>query len=269
MFVLSKLFWLILNPGNVFVFLLFAGTVLLFTRFHRAGRRLVSTAAALLLIFAIFPIGSWLIENLENRFPGNPPIPEDIAGVIVLGGTIDQFLTASRGQPSLTAGGERLTEAVYLANRFPGARMIFSGGSGALIDRSLKEADAARLFFEHMGLPADRFIYERNSRNTFENANFSREIAGDSGGSGRWVLVTSAIHMPRAMGVFRDAGWNVLAFPVDYRTDGDERFDLGINPISGIGQLNLAMREWIGLIVYRILGRTSDIVPSATALPDN
>lgn len=269
MFVLSKIFWLVLNPGNIFAFFLIAGTVLLFSRFRRAGKWLVSGAAVFLIVVGVLPVGAFLIERLENRFPANPEIPGDIAGIIVLGGTINAYITATRGQPSLTTGGERFTETIYLARKFPDARVIFSGGSGALIENALKEADAARVFFDRMGMPAGRIEYERNSRNTFENARFSLKLAGNTAMSKPWVLVTSAIHMPRAIGVFRKTGWDVLAFPVDYWTDGQLEFEPGFHPISGIGLLNQAMREWIGLVAYRILGRTADLFPAPDRLADN
>jgi uncharacterized SAM-binding protein YcdF (DUF218 family) len=269
MFVLSKIFWLVLNPGNLFAFFVICGSILLFTRFRRTGRWFVSGAAAFIVLVGVFPIGGWMIENLENRFPANPDIPEDIDGIVALGGTIHAHLTASRGQPALGDGGERLTELVYLARRYPNARLIFTGGSGALIDDSLREADAARQFFERMGLPDNRIVYERDSRNTLENAMFSQRLAGESASKGKWVLVTSAAHMPRAMGVFRKAGWNIQAFPVDFTTDGERRFRLGFHPISGLIGLNTATREWIGLLAYRILGRTSVFVPSAEDLSDN
>jgi uncharacterized SAM-binding protein YcdF (DUF218 family) len=147
MFVLSKIFWLVINPANIFAFFLILGVILLFTRFKAAGKYLVSGATVIFLIVAIIPVGTLLTQRLEDRFPGNPDIPEDIAGIIVLGGTINQNLTAARGQPSLTSGGERLTETIYLSRRFPKVRVIFSGGSGALVGRDLKEADAARIFF--------------------------------------------------------------------------------------------------------------------------
>lgn len=269
MFVFSKIFWLILNPGNLFTIFLFLGTALLFTRFYRTGRLFVSGAVVFALLVTIFPVGGRLIENLENRFPANVSIPADIDGIIVLGGTINQYLTYTRGQPALTEGGERLTEFVYLARKYPNAKLIFSGGTGALINRELKEADAARVFFTRMGIAGDRILYESESRNTYENALFSRRIAGDTTKTGQWVLVTSALHMPRAMGVFRRVGWNVLANPVDYLTDGKQRFVVGFQPIEALSRLNKAMREWIGLVAYRILGRTSNIVPSANTLPDN
>ena len=268
MFVISKLFWLILNPVNVFIFVLTLGTVLLLTRFKRMGKKLVLLATGLMLFFAILPVGGWLTERLENRFPGNPEIPHDVAGIIVLGGTINQYITATRGQPSLWAGGERFTEFIYLARRFPKARLIFTGGSGALFDRSLKEADAARVMFDRIGLEKGRVLYERNSRNTVENAEFSRKLAGDRF-FGKWVLVTSAVHMPRAVGVFRKAGWQILPYPVDYLTDGRGSFGAGFRPLGGMMALSRAGREWTGLLAYRILGRIDDLFPGPRRMGDN
>lgn len=269
MFVLSKIFWLVLNPVNLFVFFLVLGTVLLFTRFRRAGRLIVSGTVGVFLLLGFIPVGFWLIAHLENRFPVNPPIPSDIAGIVTLGGTINQYITAARGQPALTAGGERLTEFVHLARRFPDARLVFSGGSGSLIDSTLKEADAARTFFDQMGLSDRGVIYEDRARNTYENALFSKERVGADSVRRKWVLITSAKHMPRAMGVFRQAGWNVLAYPVDYVTDGRGAFEIQFRPMKGLGSLNDALREWIGLVVYRVLGRTSEVVPSQASVADN
>lgn len=269
MFALSKIFWLVLNPGNIFAFFLIVGTILLFTRYRRTGKWMVSGAAVFLIVVSVFPVGALLIERLENRFPGNPELPQDIKGIIVLGGTISPSLTAARGQPSLTTGGERLTETVYLARKFPSARILFSGGSGALIQDALKEADAARVFFDRMGLPPGRVDYERASRNTFENAKLSLKIVGNSAQSDRWVLVTSAIHMPRAVGVFRKVGWNIIPFPVDYWTDGQMDLYAGFFPIAGFGYLNQAIREWAGLVAYRILGRTAALLPASEPLADN
>jgi uncharacterized SAM-binding protein YcdF (DUF218 family) len=261
MFALSKIFWLIVNPINIFLALFFVGTVLLFTRFKRAGRRVLTFGAAMLLVVGIFPIGDWLTERLENRFPANPKLPDKVAGIIVLGGTINQYLTASREQPSLTGGGERLTEFLYLAKRYPDAKLIFTGGSGSLFQQTFKEAEAAKIFFDRMGLPKNRVLYESRSRNTFENASFSRDIVQDYE-NGQWVLITSAIHMPRAVGVFRKTGWNIVPFPVDYHTDGYNRFQLGFQPIGGLASLDRGVRELIGLIAYRILGRTENLFPS-------
>jgi len=269
MFALSKIFWIVINPVNIFVFFLLLGTFLLFTRYQRSGRRMLAGTVSVFVVLGFVPLGFWLTANLEDRFPVNPPIPEDIAGIVTLGGTINQYITVARGQPALTQGGERLTEFVHLARRFPNARLVFTGGSSALIDTTVKEADAARVFFDQMGLADREIIYENRARNTYENALFAKELVGDDARARRWVLITSAAHMPRSMGSFKQAGWNIMAYPVDYVTDGRGGFELQFRPIRGLASLNTSMREWIGLIVYRILGRTPVIVPSPESLSDN
>ena len=195
-----------MNPINIFLFLLIAGSILLLSRHQQAV--LVPSATAFMIFFAVVPIGDWLTERLENRFPSNPTLSPDIAGIIVLGGAIDQYITTSRQQPALTSSGERYTEFVYLSRQFPEARLIFSGGSGSVLDQSMKEADAAK-FFSNAPVLGNKVLDERNSRNTYENAVLSRKFAGELINK-QWVLVTSALHMPRAMGVFRKAGWKVV-----------------------------------------------------------
>ena len=260
MFTVSKIFWMFLNPINIFLFLLITGAILLLTRHRSIGRKFVLSATAFMMFFGVVPIGDRLTERLENRFPSNPGLPPDVAGIIVLGGAINQHITASRQQPALTSGGERYTEFVYLSRRFPEAQLIFTGGSGSVLDQSMKEADAAKSFFERAGLEGNKVLYERNSRNTYENAVLSRKFAGELINK-QWVLVTSALHMPRAMGVFRKAGWKVVPYPVDYLTDGRKTFRLVLRPVYGLTSLNRSGREWIGLLAYFILGRTDTFFP--------
>ena len=260
MFTVSKIFWMFVNPINIFLFLLIAGSILLLSRHRSIGRKLVLSATAFMIFFAVVPIGDWLTERLENRFPSNPTLSPDIAGIIVLGGAINQYITTSRQQPALTSSGERYTEFVYLSRQFPEARLIFSGGSGSVLDQSMKEADAAKSFFERAGLEGSKVLYERNSRNTYENAVLSRKFAGELINK-QWVLVTSALHMPRAMGVFRKAGWKVVPYPVDYLTDGRKTFRLVLRPLYGLTSLNRSGREWIGLLAYFMLGRTETFFP--------
>lgn len=269
MFVLSKIFWWVFNPGLVFFAVLSLGAVLLFTRWRRTGRALVAAAVGIAAILSVLPVGSSLIETLENRFPANPPLPREVDGIIVLGGTVNQHITHARGQPTLTSGGERLTEFVALARRHPEARLVFTGGSGAVFDSTLREASVARLFFERMGLEPERVVFEDRARNTHENALFARRLMAP-GAEETWILVTSALHMPRAVGVFRRIGWEVIPWPVDYQTDGRSGFELSFAFPGGLENLNTAGREWIGLTAYRVLGRTSTLFPGpAPATSDN
>ncbi len=216
-FLFFKLVWLLVSPDNLLVLTLGLGTLLLFTTRRRAGRLLVGSAALAALVVLLLPVGDRLLRPLENRFPPPDAPPRPVHGIVVLGGGQDQWLTQGRGQPALNAAAERLTEAVALARRHPAAKVVFTGGSGNLLDQNLKEADTARAVFESLGLSGDRVLYEAESRDTWENALFAMRLVRP-GPAENWLLVTSAAHMPRAVGAFRQAGWRVIPWPVDYET---------------------------------------------------
>ena len=158
---------------------------------------------------------------------------------------------------------DRLIAAAMLAHRYPNARIIFSGGSSNLISNDAREADYAGAIFEGLGISKTRITMERRSRNTQENAEFSKVIAAPKNGE-RWLLVTSAFHMPRSVGLFRKAGFAVEPYPVDWRVGG--RSDLLLFTdlaIDGLGRTDVAVREWIGLIAYRVMGKIDDAAAGA------
>jgi len=259
MFEFSKIFLAVTNPGAWLLALLGIGTLLLWTRRRRAGRAILSLTVLFLLAISILPAGEGAIAVLEDRFPAARTIEPPVHGIIVLGGAVNQFLTRYRRQPALKQSAERLTEFVALARRFPRARLVYSGGSAAGFGGA-KESEVARLLFAELGLDPARVAYEDESRNTYENAVFSYRLLHPRPGE-RWVLVTSAFHMPRAMGAFRKAGWHPLPYPVDYRTFGtaglNPRFDLRV----ALNDLETALHEWVGLLAYRLLGRSDDVFP--------
>ena len=263
-FILSKLFWLVAAPSSLLTIALVVGALLLFTRFAPAGRALVALAALGALIAATGLPGVWLLRPLEGRFARPPPDASAPYGIIVLGGGMDEVMLATRGALELNDYGSRMTDAVALALRYPQARLAFTGGAAVLSpERALiTEAAAARAFFVAEGVAPERLILEDRSRNTAENANFLAAVAHPQAGQ-HWLLVTSAFHMPRAMGLFRRARFEVAAYPSDYKTVGTARelwrprFDLP----DGLRDLDLGSREWIGLLAYRLTGRTDALLP--------
>jgi uncharacterized SAM-binding protein YcdF (DUF218 family) len=257
-FVASKLFWWIANPGNVLLALLCLGVVALFAGRRRLGGALVAAVALLELAVTLLPVGSWLLLPLENRFP-IPTLPAHVDGIVVLGGSIDPVISAARHQPILTDSAERLFAFVALARRYPDAKLLFTGGSAALVDTTDREADVARAVLGALGLDLERVAFERESRNTYENAIDSKRMADPKPGE-TWVLITSAYHMPRAVGCFRAQGWPVTPYPVDYGTAP------GGNPpaltlLGGLDEVHWALREWIGLAFYALSGRTDRLFP--------
>jgi uncharacterized SAM-binding protein YcdF (DUF218 family) len=156
-----------------------------------------------------------------------------------------------------------LTEAAALARRFPQSKIVLTGGSAEILSAPTIGADAAALVLRDIGISGDRLLLEREARDTWENAIKTKKVVTPKPGE-RWLLVTSAWHMPRAMGAFRKAGFTVEPWPVDYRTAGwpDALRLLPFeSPAVGLRQLDLAVHEWLGLLAYRLSGRSDEIFP--------
>jgi uncharacterized SAM-binding protein YcdF (DUF218 family) len=259
-FLASKLLWFAAAPVTV----LMVGA-LIGAWFARRGARFPRALAlgcvGALLLIGLAPVGALLIEPLEDRFPApgaDMPAPY---GIVVLGGAIDEEASAARGQTILDEGAARLTEAAVLARRFPDARLVYTGGSASLWRAHSTEALEARKLLVALGVEPSRIAIEDKSRNTDENARFSAALLHPQPDE-IWLLVTSAYHMPRAMGLFAKAGFSLRADPVDYRTLGGARdWRLNLDPSRGLRLFDLAVHEWIGLIAYRVSGRIDDWFP--------
>jgi uncharacterized SAM-binding protein YcdF (DUF218 family) len=258
-FVLSKLFWFIAAPTNLLLICGGLGVLCLFLARPRAGQLLVAISLGGLIILAASPLPRILARPLEDRFPQVMDDRTPIRGIVVLGGAIGR----TRGLVDLNESGERMTESVRLARLHPDAMLVFAGGSTNMIsDVTWTEAEEARRFYLDQGVAADRLILEDQSRNTFENAvNTARLIRPKA--NERWLLLTSAYHMPRSMGVFRKAGLNLEAYPVDYNTSGrpgdyrrlNTRFSRALVLADDI------VKEYIGLLAYRLSDYTDELMP--------
>jgi uncharacterized SAM-binding protein YcdF (DUF218 family) len=260
-FPLSKVIYFLITPSNLLIFCALGGALLAAaTRLRRAGLTLALAGGLGLALGGLAPLSEIALLPLEQRFPPAPDDGPEPAGIIVLGGGIEAGLSEARAQVIVNDAGERPITFADLARRFPRARLVFSGGSG-FIGGGVSEADIVSRHADALGLPRARLILENRSRNTRENAAFSAEIVRPKAGE-RWLLVTSAWHMPRAVGCFRQAGFTVDAYPVDYRTRGwGDALRFNGFGSEGLLQLDLAAKEWIGLVVYRLAGYTPDWLP--------
>ena len=260
-FFFSKTIGTMLMPINFLLGIGVLGAVLLLTRWAVFGRRLLAAAVLLLALCGFSPVGRLLILPLEERFPPWDASHGPPDGIVVLGGAIDPDLSAELDRPALGHSGDRIVAAAELARRYPNARIVYSGGNANLIgDDSPKEADYALSMLEDLGVAKTRLTAERLSRNTFENAEFVKAVVKPKQGE-RWLLVTSAVHMPRSIGLFRKAGFDVEAYPVDRRSGRSEAFSSYSMAINGLERTDLAMREWIGLTAYRLTGKIDHFFP--------
>lgn len=264
LFFVSKLFWIVAQPGNLLLLLLCLGVLWLFTSARRRGLGLVAAVALAFVAVTVLPIGEWTIAPLEARFP-QPRLPENVTGIVVLGGAVETGVTARHGQVALDGAAERITETLALARRYPKARVVIAAGHGELVPDRITEAEATRSLLVADGLDASRILLDDRSRNTYENALFAKKVANPQPGE-VWLLVTSAVHMPRAVGCFRHIGWMVVPYPVDYHTGRSVTPDL-FDFADNLSLFERAVREWVGLAAYRLLGRIDVLFPGPAAPP--
>ena len=263
---LSKILWFFLTPSNLIFAAIFSGFILMLARkntFQKAGFRILSIGVFCFLICGVGPMGAALTVPLEKRFPSHNSDPaKPVAGIVVLGGAVrSRSPMANTEMLEMNEAAERMTALILLAKQYPNAKILFSGGVGDLLDFGIPEADEVKNTIGKLGVDPARMLFERRSRNTFENAVYSKVLAQPTQGE-RWLLVTSAWHMPRSIGCFRQAGFDIEAYPVDYRTNGWGDI---LHPFGSVGaglrMTDVAVREWLGLIAYRLTNKTSAFLP--------
>jgi uncharacterized SAM-binding protein YcdF (DUF218 family) len=257
MFIIGKMLTMLLLPTALMVECAVLG--LLLSRWP-IGRALLIVAIVAMTTCLLLPINSWAIQPLEDRFPAVTAPPEKVDGIVVLGGAIDDLTSRDRGTPTLTAAANRLTTFVVLAQRYPRAKLVFTGGSGAIEQGVSNEAEYARILLEQLGLPADRVVFEDASRTTWENAVNTYALVKPQP-TESWILLTSASHMPRAVGVFRKVGWALLPWPVGYQSrDHISAYAQSLG--AKLAMLDGATHEWLGLAIYYLQDRTSAFFPA-------
>lgn len=261
MFVFSKLVWIFGQPLSLAFF--FGLLAFLAALLRRRAVMLISSLLSVLILFVTLytTAGAYIIQGLEERFPHAAADPADLKCMIVLGGATQNEVTTARGGYELDSAGDRLIEALRLAQKYPQARIVISGGDGSFSGSFEGDAVISERFFTALGISTDRMVADKTSRTTFENAVNTKELLAQNGLSG-CLLITSGFHMPRSMGIFRKQGIDVVPWPVDYRSTGKETLGLDFTQPSLNAQvLATAMREWIGLVGYYAVGRTSALYP--------
>ena len=252
-FFVSKIFWLLVAPSHVLGLLVLAAALFALAGWARLARNFIVAAALLLLAAGILPLGTVMIRALEDRYP-RPAWPAQVDGILILSPGFDTATLKERGVPATNAGEMRVVGGFEAARRYPRARVVFSGGSGVLGGAAYSEAETARYIFAQLGLDPARLLLETHSRNTYENILYSKALAHPRRGE-VWLMTTSAIHMPRAMGIARKLDWPMLPWATDYLTapqGAGANFDI----VDNLGATDYAVHEWIGLLAYRLTGKS-------------
>lgn len=250
-FILSKLFWIVIQPLS-FAFICIALSFLL-VLFGRAGPGLVFSGLGLAVLFiALFTnTGAVMMAGLENRYP-RPDLTTPPTCAIVLGGGINTSASARRDTYIFTRAADRYVEALRLARLYPDMRILITGGDSALSGNINGEAEPAAKFFIDQGVDESRLVLEEKARNTIENARLTAEVLRQENIEGPCLLITSAYHMPRAVPLFEGQNVEVIAWPADIRTDGSVHFKVIFDrPVINATMVSTAMREWLGTLFNR------------------
>ncbi|WP_262272042.1 YdcF family protein [Microvirga yunnanensis] len=260
----SKVAWFFATPSNLLISLVLLGLVLaLFKRLRSFGIGLSLVFTLTTIALGLLPIANYILLPLEERFPAFRDDGRPVEGIILLGGSVEAADSASRGMIVSNESAERVLDTIQLAHRYPNARILISGGGGTVFGDGAAEAPIIAAYLKSIGIDETRILVEDRSRTTSENALFSRDLAKPHE-SERWLLVTSAWHMPRAVGVFEKSDFPITPYPVDFRTGGGGNNHRPFGFISeGLRRLDLGTKEWAGLIGYYATGRTSRLFPGA------
>lgn len=262
MFTLSKLFWIVAQPLSLAFLAISIGLIAGLLRWRRIGLGLSGLGAAILFVTLFTTAGSFFLQVLEERFPKPQTDPSSVACMIVLGGAFETEVTTARGGIELNQSADRFVEVLRLALLYPDAPILVSGGDGSLSGTYEGDAAASQRFFAAFGIPAERLVRETTSRTTYENVQNSKSLL-ETAGLNNCLLITSAFHMPRSVGLMRKAGIAVIPWPTDYRTSGKVRLGLDVTqPTLNAQQTATAVREWIGLATYFASGRTTALFPA-------
>ena len=257
-FYLSKIIWVLLNPFNIFVLFTILTIILYLVSFRKLSITIFFINSLYLILISFLPIGNYLIYKIEKEFHSNFIISEKLDGILILGGATNPLMYKEFNEISLNSSAERLIESVTIIKKFKNSKIIFSGGSGVINRPDLGHSQVARSFYKKIGIDESRIIFEDNSRNTYENILFSKKLANPKKNE-KWLLITSASHMRRAMLIGSKINWEFIPYAVDFRTMKKFRFLPSLNLLSNINSFQHGSHEWMGLISYYLMKRTDKI----------
>ena len=257
-FVLSKILWLFFNPFNLILIFLILGIIFNFLKFLNFSKIFFVTASLIFLIIGFLPSGSYLMYLLEKNYYNSNVLPDDLDGILIISGATAPYLTKEHGQISLNGSSERLFESIQLIKKYPNVKIVFAGGSGSLKNPNLTHAADAKFFFNSFGIDVKDIFFENNSRNTYENILFAKNLCNPKDHE-KWIVVTSAFHLTRVINIAEKLDWQLIPYATDFRGLKKFEWNFSFNFIENIYTFQQSSHEWIGLFSYFFMGRSSKI----------
>ena len=251
-FLFSKLFTIIIFPIPLIILI---GIYYSFFKIQGFKNKFYTLQIVFLLwFFSSFFFAQFLVLRLEEKFPpiDIESLPEQDVGIL-LGGMINP-LPFYKNRVELLSSADRLTETFILYRKKKIKKILFTGGSGVLFATDTSEASFAKKYFLDLGVKEEDIIIEDKSRNTIENARFTKQIL-DEKKFKKILLITSAFHMPRSSQIFKKQEIEFTAFPVDYRAIGQGlNWEVFIPSVGALETVTISIKEWVGILVYEYAG---------------
>ncbi len=256
----SDLTWLLLQPSNLIIMLILFSLLCLIFGGLKLGRSALALAVFFILVPSLLPVEDLLAGPLENRLHAPNPLPNQVEGIIVLGGAVDWGVSQGRQQLNVNEGAERMMAGAALAKRYPNAKLVFTGLFREIIPNEFTALPNDASFFFGPEYSNRQITYLGGARSTYEEALLALQSVKPQAGE-RWILVTSAYHMPRAYLTFQAQGWTVIPYPVDYRHTAKLAIQPTLKIVGRLSDIDDYAREWGALIMYNRLGRTEKLLP--------
>ncbi|HDZ16060.1 MAG TPA: YdcF family protein [Methylophaga aminisulfidivorans] len=261
-FIASKMIWGLLSPLSLMIWLMVLATCLLWLNYYSAAKRIMLLMTVMSFSVMAYPVSDYLMYPLEKRFNAPEVLPENISGIILLGGAEQLSLSADWGTAQVGEGADRILTTAALARHYDDAPILVSGGSNLIQQQGLdNSAEVITTLLQQAGVSANRLILDTKARNTYENFVYLKPKLPNL--VGKYILVTSAFHMPRAVGIANKQHINVIAYPVDYRSHQTKNRYWDFDALAHLNVLETAVHEWLGLTVYFLTGKTASWFPKS------
>jgi uncharacterized SAM-binding protein YcdF (DUF218 family) len=254
-FYLSKILNFFINPLHILSLIIL---IQLYAIFFIKSKKLVFFLSKLFLFLFLFfgyiPLSNFLLNKIEDYIPPSKYPLQQLTGIIVLGGSFNSGLESKeRNEVSLNSSSERIIKALEIYKKNPRVLILFSGFSKEYNPQGWSESDMAKKIFLDQGIRIDNLIFEDQSRNTFENIKYSKDIINNY--KGAWGLITSANHMPRSFFAFKKQGIILEPINVDYKTGTSKMFWINFNISKGLDNWKIIFHEVVLGIYYKITNK--------------
>ncbi len=263
MTILKDLLDFVTTPSTLFLLLGCVALVALLLQWRRSAITCLTVSLSGFLLFGFTSLSEVLIAPLVTRFP-----PVDLTqaappfGIIVLGAGLNEAHANFNGAlMELENGGEAIPTVAILAQRYPNAKIILSGGTGTNYPASpLRATDGMRRILLEFGVAEDRLIIDPNSPTTSARARNTLDLVGDDQAE-IWWAVTPAHRMPRLIGAYRKLGFEPTPYPIDFKWIPPFDPSFFYDFTNGLKLTDAGAHEWRGLLFYYLTDKIDDLFP--------